>query len=144
MKRVHDHKEDATSSTGSPDIPSGEFEPPRRSTGRKRKAGSTPEEAPAQRQRITAIPSHVLTNSAFPPAPPAAPQHHQVPVPFQQQQARRNQHRQRVISQWTNQRELLARQMHFIQSPDDENSLQRLSQNIEELRRLSEAARELP
>lgn len=54
----------------------------------------------------------------------------------------RMQQRQRVIySQWANQRELLARQMDFVTSPDDEANLSRLSQNIEELRRLSEEAR---
>jgi hypothetical protein len=57
-------------------------------------------------------------------------------------QRRSSQQRQRQLySQWANQREVIARQMDFVQSPDDEANLQRLSQNIEELRRLSQEAR---
>jgi hypothetical protein len=46
-----------------------------------------------------------------------------------------------VYSQWNHQRQLLEFQMNSVTSPDDEANLQRLSQNIEELRRLSQQAR---
>ena len=51
-------------------------------------------------------------------------------------------HRQRVLyDQWANQRDMVARQMNYVQSPDDEAGLQQLSQNIAELRRLSQEAK---
>lgn len=127
----------------------------RRTVGRKRKAsGPITGEPVMQRQRNDTTPAQlpsatpgeqatlpmVLPHAGYPevvtgtysPAYPA-------PVPLQR---RDSQHRQRVLySQWANQREVIARQMDFVQSPDDEANLQRLSQNIEELRRLSQEAR---
>lgn len=141
MKRVHDHKEEPTSLTGSPDV-TGESQGPRKTGGRKRKAsGPIPEEPVAQRQMATPVA----------PAPAQAlsmPQvgYQQVPALYQQiapppADTRKTQHRQRLYSQWADQRELLARQMDFVRGPDDEANLHRLSQNIEELRRLSQEAR---
>ncbi|KAK5136534.1 hypothetical protein LTR08_002878 [Meristemomyces frigidus] len=80
-------------------------------------------------------------------APSSRDIHPQGPAPFQQrdignQQLRDPQHRQRVIHpQRANQRDLIARQGEFVQSPDDEANFQRLSQNMDELRRLSNEAR---
>ncbi|KAK4546899.1 hypothetical protein LTR36_001631 [Oleoguttula mirabilis] len=142
MKRVHDHKEEPTSVTGSPDI-AGDNQGQRRTGGRKRKAsGSTLPEPVAQRQRPMPSPPQRMQTVPLPQV-----EYQQGPEPYQQVEAgpqplRKTQHKQRLLySQWANQRELLARQMDFLQSPDDEANLQRLSQNINELRRLSQEAR---
>ncbi|RMY39224.1 hypothetical protein D0866_02083 [Hortaea werneckii] len=148
MKRVHDHKEDSTSLTASPG-PASDASNPRRTGGRKRKAsGSTPTEPPAQRQKplpsppAQAPPAALQRNLSYPPptSTSSAQQngqgHH-----HHHNRARKLHDRQRLYSQWANQRDLLTHQMGFVQSPDDEAHLQRLSQNIEELRRLSQEAR---
>lgn len=144
MKRVHDHKEEPTSLNGSPSM-SGETQAPKRAGGRKRKASGPIAEEPAlQRQRSEPVPIQVTEPIVLPPSagysqPNVSYQH---PDAGHHYQRRDSQHRQRVLySQWANQRELLARQMDFVQGPDDEANLQRLSQNIEELRRLSQEAR---
>jgi len=142
MKRVHDHHDEPTSLTGSP-VPASEPQIQKKAGGRKRKlSGSASTEPTAQRQRTVTSPRQP---SQVMPVPQVGFQ--QAPVLSQQvavgqQQLRKEQHRQRQLySQWANQRELLARQMDFVQSPDDEANLQRLSQNIDELRRISQAAR---
>ncbi|KAI7222537.1 hypothetical protein KC333_g1107 [Hortaea werneckii] len=148
MKRVHDHKEDSTSLTASPG-PASDASNPRRAGGRKRKAsGPTATEPPAQRQKplpsppAQAPPAALQRNLSYPPptSTSSAQQngqgHH-----HHHNRARKLHDRQRLYSQWANQRDLLTHQMGFVQSPDDEAHLQRLSQNIEELRRLSQEAR---
>lgn len=140
MKRVHDHKEEPTSLTGSPD-PANEVHAQRRGGGRKRKAtGPTSAEPAAQRQRTTPSSGQTVQgtpqqNVAYQGA--AGPVHQIMPG----HQIRKAHDRHRLYSQWANQRDLLTRQMEFVQSPEDEANLQRLSQNIEELRRLSQEAR---
>ena len=150
MKRVHDFKEEPTSSTGSPDVAGIDMQGPKRG-GRKRKASSpTTSEPAAQRQRTMVLPPQQPQQPQVVHLPPSGyhqgPFHGHVQPQFvhaaPEQVRQRMQQRQRVIySQWANQRELLARQMDFVTSPDDEANLSRLSQNIEELRRLSEEAR---
>jgi hypothetical protein len=85
-----------------------------------------------------------LPQSSFPPQQTSSDaqqfqhqHHHHRRVPTNSQH-----HRQRALySQWANQRELLEFQMSAVRSPDDEAHLTRLSQNIEELKRLSQEAR---
>lgn len=132
MKRVHDHKEDQGSPIGSPVV----VEALKKTGGRKRKASASPVvEPPAQRHKPMSLPPQ--PQGFFQP-PGYFPQ----PMYEPEQPRRDSQHRQRILySQWNNQRELLAKQINVVQSPDDEGHLQRLSQNIEELRRLSSEAR---
>ncbi|KAK3116099.1 hypothetical protein LTR53_003890 [Teratosphaeriaceae sp. CCFEE 6253] len=157
MKRVHDHQEELDNITGSPAMGDAL---PRRTAGRKRKASGPPlgGEPMLQRQRTdnpaqVIQPMHVNVRTAqsmamVPPEYPqasqgpfVAPEHHQV-VPQPQPQRRESHYRQcQLYSQWASQREVIARQIDFVQSPDDEANLQQLSQNIEELRRLSQEAR---
>ena len=171
MKRVHDHKDESTSVTGSPIL--GGPQSQRKVAGRKRKAsGSTPVVEPvAQRQRsmqssqepLRVASPQIEFQLGANPQPLGGSYQHFAPLPnnghphsqpqlqdlatyhgseMSDQQFRMSQHRQRVTySQWTSQRDLLARQMDFVQSPDDEANLQRLSQNIHELRRLSDEVR---
>ncbi|KAK3700704.1 hypothetical protein LTR37_015786 [Vermiconidia calcicola] len=132
MKRVHDHKEDQGSPIGSPVV----VEAPKKTGGRKRKASASPVvEPPAQRHKPMSLPPQ--PQGFFQP-PGYFPQ----PMYEPEQPRRDSQYRQRILySQWNNQRALLAKQINVVQSPDDEGHLQRLSQNIEELRRLSSEAR---
>lgn len=142
MKRVHDHKEGPASASGSV---VGKPQAPKK-PGRKRKAAGSPTVEPDARRRKT-LPAS--TGEAQPP--PIATSHdelasalgqYQQPVEDSQLFFQKVQNRQRVLySQWADQRDAIARQMDFVQSPDDEANLQRLSQNIEELRRLSQEAR---
>jgi hypothetical protein len=146
MKRVHDHKEELSSATGSPlmDAPPG----PRKAVGRKRKAsGSLPNEPSMHRQRSA---SGQVSHSATPVTQQTQVggqrklSHSSGPQdarPAMTPQRTSQQRQRQLYSQWANQREVIARQMDFVQSPDDEANLQRLSQNIEELRRLSQEAR---
>ncbi|KAF2171185.1 hypothetical protein M409DRAFT_18302 [Zasmidium cellare ATCC 36951] len=133
MKRVHDHKEDPASS-----LAAAEAQGPRKTAGRKRKSPSSVSEEPAaQRQK---------TQHVQPPSPPTLampPAGYEQPMPgYAPEVSRRNQNRQRILySQWANQRELLEFQMSSVRSPDDEAGLASISQNIEELRRLSHQAR---
>lgn len=140
MKRVHDHREEVTSSNASPELPSGEFEAPKRATGRKRKVVSVPTRPPAQRQR-TMTPSPIVPINSIRPMPSELSHPTRRPALHERKQSEIIQHRQHANTQWVNQRELLTRQMHSMQGPGDENSLQRLSQNVEELWRLREQAR---
>lgn len=136
MKRVHDHKEEPAN------LGPAETQAPRKATGRKRKSPSSVSEEPAaQRQK---------TQHVQPPSPPTLvlpPNGYEQPMmpgypPEANHFSRRNQHRQRTIySQWANQRDLLEFQMSSVRSPDDEAGLASISQNIEELRRLSHQAR---
>lgn len=128
MKRVHDHK-DEPSSAAQETTPSGSRKP----VSRKRRASSASDEPAAQRVKTqpTRVPVPVM---AMPPARP---------TPEMIQRQRDSHSRQRVLyTQWAQQRELLNFQMSSVQGPDDEVNLQRLSQNIEELRRLSQQARQ--
>ena len=130
MKRVHDHKDEAPAMIQ-------DTQGSRKVANRKRKSpGSLSEESVAQRQKTQVMqqptPPPMVMN--VPVYGPQAPVYHA---------DTRNHNRQRVIySQWANQRELLEFQMNSVRSPDDEANLQRLSQNIEELRRLSHQARQ--
>ncbi|RMY89699.1 hypothetical protein D0862_10147 [Hortaea werneckii] len=148
MKRVHDHKEDSTSLTASPG-PANDASNSRRPGGRKRKAsGPSSTEPPAQRQKplpsppAQAPPAAALQRNTSYPAPAPTSSAHQNDGQSQHHNRARKLHdRQRLYSQWANQRDLLTHQMGFVQSPDDEAHLLRLSQNLEELRRLSQEAR---
>ena len=154
MKRVHDHKEEPDSLVDSPFI-AGETQGQRRGGGRKRKAtGATPEEPAAQRQRppvpmALPQPAQAMPQPAVQGYPSYAEGMYASPgeglymLPSEDQDMSRTvQHRQRAIySQWNHQRELITRQMDFVQSPDDEDNIERLRQNINVLRRLSEEAR---
>ena len=134
MKRVHDHKEEPASSTGSPVLGA---EGQKKAGGRKRKASAPLVEPVAQRQKAMPV-SQPQPQVTYQPTPGYFPQSVYDAEPFQQ----RNHHKQRILyHQWASQRELLAKQMDFVQSPDDEDHLYRLSQNLEEFRRLSAEAR---
>ncbi|GAB7366522.1 hypothetical protein MBLNU230_g8513t1 [Neophaeotheca triangularis] len=101
MKRVHDHKEEPTPSTGSPDATSME----KKAGGRKRKATvSASVEPAAHRQRTV-----VQAAQAMMPFPDQGncsqaqvqSQYQQSPVHFQQVSGRQDQHRRgTAISQW--------------------------------------------
>ncbi|TKA22569.1 hypothetical protein B0A50_08139 [Salinomyces thailandicus] len=155
MRRVHDHKDDPTSLTASPDPAGGESHSQKRgggAGGRKRKASGPPTavETTAQRRKASpssARPAQVPLTPSAPSAPSASyssnlphlassivstPQ--AIPSPYV---LRKAQDRERLYSQWASQRDLLARQMEFVRSPDDEMNLQRLSRDLEALRRLS-------
>ena len=82
--------------------------------------------APLQAQAITQGPKYYQAPAM--PASPAVPQHLVQP---------RDDHRQRLIySQWASQKELLARQLDFVQ-PGDEAGMERFSRDALEFRRLS-------
>ncbi|KAK4888397.1 hypothetical protein LTR27_012720 [Elasticomyces elasticus] len=150
MKRVHDYPGEVKTL---PELPAPETaSQSQRRTGRKRKASESlpgepvlqrarPEPAdafqPAQESRLLAMPR----TEYFQPAAGMGNSMVQYPVPSPQPQRREDEHKHQLYSQWANQREVIARQMDFVQSPDDEANLQQLSQNIDELRRLSQEAR---
>lgn len=162
MKRVHDHKEDTHSGLASPS--NGETPSSKKLAGRKRKAteSSLPEPA-AQRPRISSQSAPMGYSQEMPlprqdyhttlapgmqaPAQlsPVPSNYYPTPVPFVSQPAQvqpRDDHRQRLIyTQWASQRELLARQLDFVQSPEDEAGMERFTQDLQELRRLSEEMR---
>lgn len=51
-------------------------------------------------------------------------------------------HRQRVLhSQWDTRIKMLHQQLDYMQSPEDEAGMERFSQELQELRRLSQEAR---
>lgn len=126
MKRVHDHKDEPSPAAQAK--PASASQTQRKSSSRKRRASTASEEPAAQRVKVQAS----VPVAASGPAPDIAG-HRQ----------RSTQNRQRVLySQWAQQRELVNFQMSSVQGPDDEANLQRLSQNIEELRRLSQEARQ--
>ena len=165
MKRVHDHRDEPTSATGSPIL--GGPQSQRKVGGRKRKVSDSMPAGPVtQRQRSMQAPQEVLKVVSPPhdgfqldvtPHPQAGFYQNAMHLPNNGHRHRQsllqdpaiylgnemsNQHRHRAAySQWTNQRDLLARQMDFVQGPDDEANLQQLSQNIHEFRRLSEEVR---
>ncbi|KAK5726251.1 hypothetical protein LTR17_012871 [Elasticomyces elasticus] len=147
MKRVHDYPGEVKTL---PELPAPETaSQSQRRTGRKRKAsGSLPCEPALQRVRPEPTAAFQPTQGSHPlamPRPdcfqPAGNPMVQYPVPSPQPQRREDEHKHQLYSQWANQREVIARQMDFVQSPDDEANLQQLSQNIDELRRLSQEAR---
>ncbi|TKA63222.1 hypothetical protein B0A55_11111 [Friedmanniomyces simplex] len=159
MKRVHDHKGEPESLGGSPAMGSAS-QSQRRINGRKRKAsGPIAGEPMPQRNRSEYTPVQVsqpmpmvpqTTQSIVLPYPGYHPQAsngtftppEQFYIPNPQPQRRESHDRQlQLYSQWANQRDIITRQMDSVQSPDDEVNIQRLSQNIEELRRLSQEAR---
>lgn len=135
MRRVHDHKDEPTHQDAT--APGTQ----RKTGSRKRRASSTSDEPAAQRVKVQPEREAVRV-LAMPPvrSAPKISDHHGSRAELQDQQSDHN--RQRVLySQWAEQRELLNLQMSSVQGPDDEVNLQRLSQNIEELRRLSQQAR---
>ncbi|KAK5683732.1 hypothetical protein LTR17_027250 [Elasticomyces elasticus] len=150
MKRVHDYPGEVKTL---PELPAPETaSQSQRRTGRKRKASeSLPGEPVLQRARLESAaafqPAQESHSLAMPRADyfqPAAGMGNptvQYPEPRPQPQRREDEHKHQLYSQWANQREVIARQMDFVQSPDDEANLQQLSQNIDELRRLSQEAR---
>lgn len=140
MKRVHDHKDEPSKAIQESHVPGSQAQ--RGSTSRKRRASSTSDEPAAQRVKVQPmrepIPTMVMSPAG---SAPEMSGYHEGPPELQRQ--RNHYSRQRVLySQWAQQRELLNFQMSSVQGPDDEVNLQRLSQNIEELRRLSQQARQ--
>ncbi|CZT16656.1 uncharacterized protein RCC_02491 [Ramularia collo-cygni] len=139
MKRVHDHKDDP--STGSQEKPTAGSQTQRKSGSRKRTASSTNEEPAAQRVKVQPAREPVPMVAAAPS--PRTLECNDARSGIPRQRDNNNNNRQRVLySQWAQQRELVNFQMSSVQGPDDEDNLQRLSQNIEELRRLSQQARQ--
>ncbi|SMR44683.1 unnamed protein product [Zymoseptoria tritici ST99CH_3D1] len=144
MKRVHDHKEELSAQDkGTPDS-----QRSRKPASRKRKSSSPADEAPAAQRVKTQVmqehaPMMAIPPAAFPHQPMSASPELVSSAAYHQRMPSDPHHtRQRILySQWANQRELLEFQMSAVRSPDDEANLQRLSQNIEELRRLSQQAR---
>ncbi|KAK0794663.1 hypothetical protein LTR38_009160 [Friedmanniomyces endolithicus] len=157
MKRVHDHKEEPESATGSPVLGS-TSQSQRRITGRKRKAsGPIAGEPPVQRKRSEYTPFQVPqpTQAATRVSQSMVPSYTEYPLhsngpftppehfPLSAQQPQRIQpdhHRQRQLyPQWTNQ--LVGhQQMDPVQSPEDGVSYYRPGKDIEEVRRLSQGA----
>ena len=142
MKRVHDHKEDIVSATVSPVLTAG-TQTSKKSIGRKRKASRSPVLQPAtQRSKATPVAQQHVQAIVVPKSGHYQGAGHAHSVVYEEDYLRNDPHRQRLLySQWANQRDLVAKQMDFVHSPDDEDSLHRLSQNIEQLRRLSQEAR---
>jgi len=127
MKRVHDHKEEPTQ-------PSQDSQGQRKVAGRKRKAPSSSSSEPAPRRAKVQQATPEAEKSAATIAT-------QGPV-FPEYNIRQEPSRQRnIYSQWNQQKELLEFQLNTVKSPDDMANLQYLSQNVEELRRLSQQAR---
>ncbi|KAK0254370.1 hypothetical protein LTS09_010490 [Friedmanniomyces endolithicus] len=160
MKRVHDHKEEPESATGSPDLGS-TSQSQRRIIGRKRKAsGPIAGEPVLQRKRSEYTPvqisqpipaavqtaqSMVLPQAGYPlpqasNGPFTPPEYY--PPPALQPQRVQPDHRQRQLyPQWTDQQDITTRQMDAVQNPEHEVSNHWLSEHIAELRRPSEEAR---
>jgi hypothetical protein len=145
MKRVHDHKEEPSVQ----DKPTPESQRARKPASRKRKSASPMHEDQPATRRVKTLPTQehgpitALTQTGI--LPQQMPSSSEMPLAKQlaRRSADTHQTRQRIIySQWANQRDLLEFQMSAVRSPDDEAHLQRLSQNIEELRRLSQQARQ--
>lgn len=133
MKRVHGYKDGQASSTGSPVLGDDGFEP-KKTGGRKRKASASPPTEPSTQRQKAILPPPQQTQSAYHSG--------QGYYLYEPEQPRIDQYRQHAIhSQWANQRELLAKQMSLMESPDDEASLQMFSQSVQEFRRLSAEAR---
>ncbi|KAF7186856.1 hypothetical protein HII31_11816 [Pseudocercospora fuligena] len=133
MKRVHDHKDEPNQDRGSPEG--------RKASGRKRKAtGSISEEPAAQRPKIQQIPTPVSEPSPVMAVPQTT--YVATDVPYTEDYRTIHNRQQRAAySQWANQRQLLEFSVNSVNGPQDEANLQRLSQNVEELRRLSQQAR---
>ncbi|KXT11527.1 hypothetical protein AC579_6585 [Pseudocercospora musae] len=133
MKRVHDHKDEPNQDRGSPEG--------RKSSGRKRKAtGSISEEPAAQRPKIQQIPTPVSEPSPVMAVPRTT--YVATDGPYTEDNRTIDNRSQRAAySQWANQRQLLEFSVNSVNGPQDETNLQRLSQNVEELRRLSQQAR---
>lgn len=141
MKRVHDHKDGPTSFTGSP-LLDGKLHT--RRVGRKRKAPESPDLDPdAQRRKTISGHEQQQTHCPFPLytgfVPVSAPQY--TSIAEDQRRRQRFHQRPQFFPQWNIQRDVIARQAGFVQSPDEEASLQQLSQDVEELRRFSQEGR---
>lgn len=134
MRRVHDHKDDASDRSNSPVM--GES---KKVNGRKRKASNPQMSEPvSQRPRIIAVPRQQPL-AMHHPTVHVLPAHYQ---PLAEPHPHQELYQQRLIyDQWENQKAVLHRQVEFLQSPNDEASLNRLTQNVAEFRRLSEEAR---
>lgn len=140
MKRVHDHKDSPSAASQERSTSRSTSQAPRKPSSRKRRASSASDEPAAQRVKVqpTRESVQVAPSGATPPMPEYLDTHAGI-----QRQQKNNHTRQRVLySQWAQQRELVNFQMSSVQGPDDEVNLQLLSQNIEELRRLSQQARQ--
>lgn len=135
MKRVHDHKEDPAMPTHTGPDSQG----PRKAGGRKRKApSSVSSEPPARRTKVQQpTPELEIPSHAFGPQVATYPEYNTPQVPRQDPVRQRN-----LYSQWNQQKELLEFQLNTVRSPEDMANLQYLSQNVEELRRLSQQARQ--
>ena len=125
MKRVHDHKEE-------PQHDRAADHGARKPVSRKRKASPTSDEPAARRMK--SLPAQVMNvpQEAYPV---------QVPVYPDQAYSRDQGVQRNMYSQWNHQKQLVEFQMNTLSSPDDHANLDRLSQNVEELRRLSQQAR---
>lgn len=129
MKRVHDYKDtsEASSRKVSPDRTAEN----RKTGARKRKASTDAQGSGSRAKKSGSLSTQGQANASNAQASSSdnSGERHS---PSKQEQ---------LYTQWANQKELLARQMNSVQSPDDEASLQRLSNDIQELRRLSQEAR---
>ncbi|USW47714.1 Putative Zinc finger C2H2-type [Septoria linicola] len=125
MKRVHDHKEEPHHDRSADQVP-------RKPASRKRKASPSGEESAAQRIKSQSAPAMSLPQEVYPVQLTAYSEH----LHRHDQSVQRN-----MYSQWNNQKQLVEFQMNSLSSPDDQANLDRLSQNVEELRRLSHQAR---
>ncbi|EMC99194.1 hypothetical protein BAUCODRAFT_394514 [Baudoinia panamericana UAMH 10762] len=144
MKRVHDHKDDPSTSLDSPTMTT---HPgiQRRTAGRKRKASDAGAGEPApQRQKPSPSPANGTMSNITPLQSMPLPHGQKEASPFARGSyslRKTPEEVEHLQAQWANQRDLLVRQMDSVQSPNDEANLHRLSRNIAELRRLSEEAR---
>ena len=138
MRRVHGHEYGSGSSTANP-VVDDDSQGPKKIAGRKRKASASPTVEPAT-ERPEAMRLRPQQSQATQGMYLQGPVYFQQPV-YAPGQPRGVQHQQRLYTQWANQRDLLAKQANFVASPEDDVSLERLSQNIEEFRRLSAEAR---
>lgn len=140
MKRVHDHKEDLRAGTRSPIVASPLDR--KAAASRKRKASEpTSLEPAAQRQRIMSTSAPQPQSAPVPQAYAHQPTEYPTQPVYAMPAARRSPAQSRVYHHWANQRDLIERQMGSVHSPDDEAGLQRLAQNVDEFRRLSEVVR---
>jgi len=161
MKRVHDHKEEPESATGSPVLGS-TSQSQRWITGRKRKAsGPIAGEPPVQRKRSEYTPVQVsqptqaatrVSQSMVPPHTeyplhpqtsngPCTPPEHFLLSAQQLQRIQPDPRQHQLHPQWTNQRGYVAtRQTDAVQSPEHAASFYRLGEDVEESRRLSQGA----
>ncbi|WPH02426.1 Hypothetical protein R9X50_00529000 [Acrodontium crateriforme] len=129
MKRVHDYKD--TSETSSRKVSPDRMPESQKSGARKRKASTDAPGSGSRAKKSGPFSSNGQQNASN--AQISSSDH----IGERQNPSKQEQ----LYTKWANQKELLARQMSSVQSPDDEASLQRLSNDIQELRRLSQEAR---